>query len=50
MSFWDTEPAKPEFVFEDEKQKLIDNMDYLMEMSVEEQTLYKKWEHQQGSS
>lgn len=43
MSFWDTEPAKPEFVFEEAKQKLIENMDYLMTMSVEEQTLYKKW-------
>jgi len=43
MNFWDTEPQKPEFVFEDEKRKLIENMDYLMTMSVEEQTLYKKW-------
>ena len=43
MSFWDSEPAKPEFIFEDEKRKLIENMDYLMTMSVEEQTLYKKW-------
>jgi len=50
MSFWDTEPAKPEFIFEDEKQKLIDNMDYLMEMSVEEQTLYKKWVELQEDS
>ena len=38
MSFWDTEPAKPEFIFEDEKRKLIENMNYLMTMSVEEQT------------
>jgi hypothetical protein len=43
MSFWDTEPEKPKFVFEDEKRKLIENMDYLMTMTVEEQTLYKKW-------
>ena len=43
MSFWDTEPAKPQFVFEEAKQKLVENMDYLMTMSVEEQTLYKKW-------
>ena len=43
MSFWDTTPEKPEFVCEDEKRKLIENMDYLMTMSVEEQTLYKKW-------
>jgi len=50
MNFWDTEPAKPEFVFEDEKQKLIENMDYLMTMSVEEQTLYKKWVELQEES
>jgi len=43
MSFWDTEPQKPVFDFELEKQKLIENMDYLMTMSVQEQTLYKKW-------
>ena len=50
MSFWDTEPQKPIFVFEDEKQKLIDNMNYLMTMSVEEQTLYKKWVELQEDS
>jgi hypothetical protein len=43
MSFWDTEPQKPIFDFETEKRKLIENMDYLMTMSVQEQTLYKKW-------
>jgi hypothetical protein len=43
MSFWDTEPQKPIFDFDVEKQKLIKNMDYLMTMSVQEQTLYKKW-------
>jgi hypothetical protein len=43
MSFWDTEPQKPIFDFEIEKAKLIENMDYLMTMSVQEQTLYKKW-------
>jgi hypothetical protein len=43
MSFWDTEPQKPVFDFEIEKAKLIENMDYLMTMSVQEQTLYKKW-------
>jgi len=43
MSFWDIEEEKPQFVFEDEKRKLIENMDYLMTMTVEEQTLYKKW-------
>ena len=43
MSFWDTEPQKPVFDFEIEKAKLKENMDYLMTMSVQEQTLYKKW-------
>ncbi len=43
MSFWDTEPAKPVFDFETERVKLKENMDYLMGMSVQEQTLYKKW-------
>ena len=43
MSFWDTEPQKPIFDFDTEKAKLIENMDYLMTMSVQEQTLYKKW-------
>jgi len=43
MSFWDTEPQKPVFDFESEKAKLRENMDYLMTMSVQEQTLYKKW-------
>ena len=50
MSFWDTEPAKPEFVFEEAKEKLIENMNYLMTMSVEEQTLYKKWVELQEDS
>ena len=50
MSFWDSEPAKPEFIFEDEKRKLIENMNYLMTMSVEEQTLYKKWVELQESN
>ena len=43
MSFWDTEPQKPVFDFDIERQKLIENMDYLFAMSVQEQTLYKKW-------
>ena len=50
MSFWDTTPEKPEFIFEDEKRKLIENMNYLMTMSVEEQTLYKKWVELQEDS
>lgn len=43
MSFWDTEPQKPIFDFDIEKEKLKENMDYLMGMPVQEQTLYKKW-------
>jgi len=43
MEFWDSTPDKPEFVFEDQKRLLIENMDYLSTMTVEEQTLYKKW-------
>ena len=33
-----------EFDYELEKQKFIDNMDFLKSMSVQEQTLYKKWQ------
>jgi len=43
MNFWDAEPQKPVFDFETQKKALIENMDYLSSMSVEEQTLYKKW-------
>jgi len=50
MNFWDAEPSKPEFIFDVERQKLIDNMNYLMSMSVEEQTLYKKWVELQEDS
>ena len=32
------------FDFDGMKQKLIDNLDMLKEMSVQEQTLYKKWQ------
>ena len=32
------------FDFDGNKQNLIDNLDMLKEMSVEEQTLYKKWQ------
>ena len=42
--FWDTEPAAPAFDYDLEKGKFIENMDYLSSMSVEEQTLYKKWQ------
>ncbi len=45
MKFWDTgeETNTEEFNYEDMKKKFIENLDYLKEMSVEEQTLYKKW-------
>ena len=46
MKFWDTgeEAVKKEgFDFEKEKSALIANLDYLFSMSVQEQTLYKKW-------
>ena len=36
--------GEAEFDYELEKQKFIDNMDFLKEMSVEESTLWKKWE------
>ena len=34
---------EPKFDFEAERKKFIDNLDYLKSMSVQEQTLYKKW-------
>lgn len=45
MKFWDIgEEKKPEvFDYNDMKKKFIENLDYLKSMSVEEQTLYKKW-------
>ena len=36
--------TEEEFNFEEMKQKLIDNLDKLKDMSVQEQTLYKKWQ------
>jgi hypothetical protein len=48
MNFWDTEPAKPIFDYDVEKENFIGNMDYLSSMSVEEQTLYKKWVEYNG--
>ena len=32
---------EPQFDFDKEKQKFIDNLDFLKSMSVQEQTLYK---------
>ena len=45
MKFWDTgdTPQTAGFDFDKEKKALIDNLNYLFSMSVEEQTLYKKW-------
>lgn len=43
MNFWDTTPDVPPFEFDRERRKLIENLDYLSSMSVQEQTLYKKW-------
>ena len=34
---------KPQFDYKIEKQKFIDNMDMLRDMTVQESTLYKKW-------
>ena len=36
--------GEAEFNYDLEKQKFIDNMDFLKAMSVQEQTLYKKWQ------
>lgn len=48
--FWDAEPKKPKFDFDEAKQRLIENMNYLREISVQEQTLYKKWVELQEDS
>jgi hypothetical protein len=44
MDFWDIGDSTPTFDYNDMKRKFIQNMDFLFSMSVEEQTLYKKWE------
>ena len=38
------ETKENDFNFDEMKQKLIDNLDMLKEMTVQEQTLYKKWQ------
>jgi len=43
MKFWDIGIDRSKFDLELEKKLLLENMDYLSSMSVEEQTLYKKW-------
>ena len=35
---------EPKFDFDAERKKFIDNLDFLKSMSVQEQTLYKKWQ------
>jgi len=44
MKFWDTGEESSDFDYEKMKREFIENMDYLYNMSSEEQTLYKKWE------
>ena len=39
-SFFD----EPKFDFDAERKKFVDNLDFLKSMSVQEQTLYKKWQ------
>ena len=45
MKFWDSgeETNTEVFDYNEMKKKFIENLDYLRTMSVEEQTLYKKW-------
>ena len=44
IELFDNVQEDEEFNFDWNKQNLIDNLDMLKEMSVEEQTLYKKWQ------
>ena len=44
MTLFDNIKESEDFNFEEMKQKLIDNLEMLKTMSVEEQTLYKKWQ------
>ena len=44
MTLFDNIKEEDTFNFEEMKQKLIDNLEMLKTMSVEEQTLYKKWQ------
>ena len=37
---------EPKFDYESEKKKFIENLNFLKSMSVQEITLYKKWEVQ----
>ena len=44
MKFWDTGEIKTEeFDYAEMKKKFIENLDYIKSMTVQEQTLYKKW-------
>jgi hypothetical protein len=43
--FWDVEEDfSKSFNYEENKRKFVENMNFLLSMSVEESTLYKKWE------
>jgi hypothetical protein len=44
MRFWDSDNSRSEFDFDKNKKSLIDNLNFLQGLSVQEQTLYKKWE------
>lgn len=44
MKFWDTGEESEDFDYERMKRAFIENMEFLSNMSSEEQTLYKKWE------
>ena len=43
MKFSNFFDVEDDFNYQSEKKKFINNMDKLKSMSVEEQTLYKKW-------
>ena len=44
MKFSNFFDVEDDFNYQKEKQKFIDNMDKLKSMTVERQTLYKKWQ------
>ena len=48
MKFWDSDISQSEFDFDTNKKSLIDNLNFLQGLSVQEQTLYKKWEEWNG--
>ena len=44
ITLFDILESEDTFNFDEMKQRLIDNLDMLKSMSVQEQTLYKKWQ------